>query len=86
MLDLNLSIFENLLAYMNSTCDVRHRAHSGLLGLSDQMKRWKSQTENLLRRLDGSAALVGCSLAMLFELVTIPSILIKSCLPVAQHS
>ncbi|OKL58097.1 hypothetical protein UA08_06717 [Talaromyces atroroseus] len=61
MLDLNLSIFENLLtaiSHIDPTRDRPNRVHSSLSSLSSQTKRWKSQTENLLQRLDGSAALV----------------------------
>jgi hypothetical protein len=69
MLDLNLSIFDNLLASSQLFTDVRspHNGGSGhdsrgtifsISTLSSQTKLWKCRVENLLRTLDGSSVLV----------------------------
>jgi hypothetical protein len=67
MLDLNLSIFENLLALTDVFAAIKPAQDAGsearstkssILTLSSQTKLWKCHAENLLRRLDGSSVLV----------------------------
>ena len=71
MLDLNLSIFENLLACQELFANTKpspgvdfspRRTISNISTLAAQTKANKVYAENLLRRLDGSSVLVSIQL------------------------
>jgi hypothetical protein len=78
MLELNLDIFENLLAWPgiiegsegNSNMNVLSKATlSSISTLFAHTRKWRRHVESLLRRLDGSSVLVSFFLNLPTELI-----------------